>query len=373
MTNPPQPPMFGWGKKSTAAAQTPAPPAAKPQASAKPAAATNESAKPAPPPSNSNSAAEPRKSTAAPSRLESTHSSCSSVDMVEGSGVAVERSESYERALKMAYKPPKDSMVVIPAGSSAPSVIDPSFYTHMSTYAPTAMGQARSSCISTESKAPPKKPPQVQVPVDSPSPQKPSPRASPSPPILRKASSSEEVENEYAEARAQIAKAKSRGRVSFSERSTAASEAEDAGGDVAPLKQRLQKLEKEHAALKEEVAALRAERAADRAWMEERLKQATALQRKPSRLPGMKFEPAIGAAAPAPAPAPAGAGMPNPRAIGGVSARKASAAVATLSSPRKEDSPIQSALQTFARSAKNLLAGADGQTEPAPERASVKV
>jgi len=372
--------MFGWGKKN-APVQTPAPPPAKPAASAKPAAATNGTAKPAA--SSSNSAAAEKSasiSTAAPSRLESTHSSCSesSTDMVEGSGAPIERSESYERALKMAYRPPKDSMVVIPASSAAQSTIDPSFYTHMATYAPTTLGVARSSFIAKEAfiaKAPPKTvaapppakpPPQVKVPADSPSPQKPSPPQSPSPnSILRKTSSNED-DREFAEARAQIAKAKSHGRASFSARSEG-SEADD--GDSfkvsdLPLKVRLEKLEKEHAALKEEVATLRAERAADRAWMEERLKQATALQRRPSRLPGSMV-------AAAPAPAPAAAGMPNPRAFAGVSARKASAAATTLSSPRNSDSPVHSAMQTFSRSAKNLLFGVESQTEQ--ERASVKV
>ena len=55
----------------------------------------------------------------------------------------VERQNSLERARALVYRPPKSTNAVVPASSSAPAVIDPSFYMHMATYQPTEMGSVR--------------------------------------------------------------------------------------------------------------------------------------------------------------------------------------------------------------------------------------
>ena len=48
--------------------------------------------------------------------------------------------EEYERAKALAYKPPKSTSEAVPM-PSGPAVFDPSFYTHMQTYAPTDLGR----------------------------------------------------------------------------------------------------------------------------------------------------------------------------------------------------------------------------------------
>ena len=55
----------------------------------------------------------------------------------------LERQNSLERARALVYRPPKSTNAVVPASTSAPAVIDPSFYAHMATYQPTDMGSVR--------------------------------------------------------------------------------------------------------------------------------------------------------------------------------------------------------------------------------------
>ena len=58
-------------------------------------------------------------------------------------GRPIERQNSLERARALVYRPPKSTNAVVPASSSSPAKIDPSFYTHMATYQPTDMGSVR--------------------------------------------------------------------------------------------------------------------------------------------------------------------------------------------------------------------------------------
>ena len=60
-------------------------------------------------------------------------------------GRPIERQNSLERARALVYRPPKSTNAVVPASSSSPAKIDPSFYTHMATYQPTEMGSVRES------------------------------------------------------------------------------------------------------------------------------------------------------------------------------------------------------------------------------------
>ena len=150
--------------------------------------------------------------------------------------------------------------------------------------------------------------------------------------------------------------------------------------DVVDLSQRLQTLERAHAALKDEVAALRAERHTDRAWIEEQLKRHQ-LQRRPSQRIAT-WPPTDGT--PAAAPAAASGDAFAPAATSSLLPRShmlptpddaAKLRRGSKSSPRNgAASPagganLASRLSMIAKSAKDLFASADPNAPP--EKVSV--